>query len=232
MNRGMPNVTYPSNGTTANAYVATPASGEGPGVIVIQEWWGLNDQIRGVADMFAKEGFVALAPDFYHGKGAKIGEPNEAQKLLMEMFQANTAARDAKAAAQYLTSQPSVTSAKVGVIGFCMGGFLALLTASVAPEKVAAAVDCYGVGQQMPDLKPARGIPVLGIFGGKDKSANADKVAALEQSAKDAGVPFTKHVYPEADHAFLNEHRPEVHRADDARDAWGRILPFLRSNVR
>jgi carboxymethylenebutenolidase len=228
----MPMVEYPSNGTTSQAYVATPAAGRGPGVIVIQEWWGLNDQIKGVADMFAREGFVALAPDFYHGKGAKIGEPSEAQKLLMELFQANTAAKDAKAAARYLSGRSDVTSKKVGVIGFCMGGHLALLTAAVAPDRIAAVVDCYGVGQAAPDLAPARGVPVLGIFGGKDKGANADKVAALEENANASGVPFTKHVYPEADHAFLNEKRPEVHRADDARDAWGRIIPFLRNNVK
>ena len=225
-------VEYPSNGTKSEGHLAIPTSGRGPGVIVIQEWWGLNDQIKGVADMFAKEGFVALAPDFYHGKGAKIGEPTEAQKLLMELFQANTAARDAKAAAAYLTSRSEVTSRKVGVIGFCAGGNLALLTAAVAPDQIAAVVDCYGVGQAPPDLTAAKGIPMLGIFGGKDKGANPEKVAALEESAKAAGVAFTKHVYPEADHAFLNEQRPEVYRSDDARDAWGRIIPFLRSNVK
>src|SRR3979411_272846 len=128
-------VTFPANGGTADGYLATPASGKGPGVIVIQEWWGLTDQVKGVADMFAREGFVALAPDFYHGKGAKIGEPDKAQKLMMEFFQANTAAKDAKGAAEYLAKPPAVSSKKVGVIGFCMGGFLALLVGSVAPEQ-------------------------------------------------------------------------------------------------
>jgi carboxymethylenebutenolidase len=116
------------------------------------------------------------------------------------------------------------------VIGFCMGGFLALLVGSVAPDKVAAVVDCYGVGQRMPDLKPLRGIPVLGIFGGKDHSAAEFKT--LEKVAKENGVVFTEYTYPEADHAFLNEQRPEVYRAGDAKDAWGKIMPFLKSNVR
>jgi len=222
-------VKFPANGGTADGYLATPSSGKGPGVIVIQEWWGLTDQIKGVADMFAREGFVALAPDFYHGKGAKIGEPDKAQKLMMEFFQANTAAKDAKGAAEYLSKHPAVTSKKVGVIGFCMGGFLALLVGSVAPDKVAAVVDCYGVGQRMPDLKPLRGIPVLGIFGGKDHSAA--EFANLEKVAKENGVPFTKYTYPEADHAFLNEQRKDVYRPDDAKDAWSKILPFLKSNV-
>jgi carboxymethylenebutenolidase len=222
------NVTFKANGGTTNGYLAFPASGKGPGVVVIQEWWGLNDQVKGVADMFAREGFVALAPDFYHGKGAKIGEPDAAQKLMMEFFKADTAAKDARGAAEYLTSQPSVTSKKVGTIGFCMGGFLAILVASVAPEKVAAVVDCYGVGQRLPDLKPLRGVPVLGIFGGKD---HADYVG-LEKAAVEAGVPFTKQLYPEADHAFLNEQRKDAYRPDDARDAWSKILPFLKSNVK
>jgi len=226
------NVTFRANGGTAGGYLATPASGKGPGLIVVQEWWGINDQVKGVADMFAREGFVALAPDFYHGKSATMGEPDEAQKLMMEMFQADTAAKDARGAAEYLTSQPSVTSKKVGAIGFCMGGFLAILVGSVAPDRVAAVVDCYGVGHQVPDLKPMRGTPILGIFGGKDHMANAEAVAALEEAAKEAGVSFTKIVYPEADHAFLNEQRKETHRAGDAKDAWAKILPFLKSNVK
>lgn len=225
------NVTFKANGGTATGYLATPASGKGPGVVVIQEWWGLTDQVKGVADMFAREGFVALAPDFYHGKSAKIGEPDAAQKLMMEFFQADTAAKDARGAAEYLTSHASVSSKRVGAIGFCMGGFLAILVGSVAPDKVAAVVDCYGVGQRVPDLKPMRGIPILGIFGGKDHSANADAIAALEKAAKDAAVPFTKVVYPEGDHAFLNEQRADAYRPDDAKDAWARILPFLKSRV-
>jgi carboxymethylenebutenolidase len=223
-------VKFPANGGTGGGYLATPPPGKGPGMIVIQEWWGLTDQIKGVADMFAREGFVALAPDFYHGKGAKIGEPDKAQKLMMEFFQANTAAKDAKGAAEYLATHSAVTSKKVGVIGFCMGGFLALLVGSVAPDKVAAVVDCYGVGQRMPDLAPLRGIPVLGIFGGKDHSAV--EFEALEKAAKESGVAFTKYTYPEADHAFLNEQRKDVYRPDDAKDAWTKILPFLKSNVR
>src|SRR5438552_8056172 len=175
-------VKFPANGGTADGYVAVPTSGKGPGVIVIQEWWGLNDQIKGVADMFAREGFVALAPDFYHGKGANIGEPDAAQKLMMEFFQADTAAKDARGAAEYLTTHPAVTSKKVGTIGFCMGGFLAILVGSVAPDKVGAVVDCYGVGQRMPDLAPMRGIQMLGIFGGRDHGAGPDAVAALTKA--------------------------------------------------
>jgi len=97
---------------------------------------------------------------------------------------------------------------------------------------VAAVVDCYGVGQRLPDLAPMRGIQLLGIFGGKDHGADAGAVASLEKGARDAGVPFTKRVYPDAGHAFLNEQRKEVYRHDDARDAWSEILPFLRKHVK
>src|SRR6266567_6467475 len=96
-------VTFTSNGGTASGYLASPATGKGPGVIVVQEWWGLNDQVKGVADMFAREGFNALAPDFYHGKSARIGEPDAAQKLMMELDLAQTA-KDARGAAQYLAT--------------------------------------------------------------------------------------------------------------------------------
>lgn len=224
------NVSFTANGGTANGYLARP-SGKGPGVIVIQEWWGLNDQIRSVADMFAREGFVALAPDFYHGRGAKIGEPDEAQKLMMELFQAGTAAKDARGAAQYLAKHAAVSSKTIGVLGFCLGGGLALLTAAEAPGVIGAVVDCYGVGQSLAERAAKVKAPVLGIFGGKDQSANAEAIAGLEKALKDAGVSFTKHVYPEADHAFLNEQRSDVHRAGDAKDAWSKIVPFLRRHL-
>lgn len=224
-------VTFASNGGTAQGYLASPASGKGPGVIVIQEWWGLNGQIKGVADMFAKEGFNALAPDFYHGKGAKIGEPDEAQKLMMELFQANTAAKDARGAAAFLAKHPKTSSGKVGVIGFCLGGGLALLTAAEAPDRIGAVVDCYGVGQGLEERARRIKAPVLGIFGGKDHGLPGikDDVAA---GLKEAGTPFEAHVYPEADHAFLNEQRKDAYRADDARDVWGKIMPFLKKSVR
>ena len=222
-------VSFPANGGTADGYLATPSAGRGPGVIVIQEWWGLNDQIKGVADMLAREGFTALAPDFYHGKGADLGEPDEAQKLMMEFFQAGTAAKDARGAAQFLTTHPAASSRKIGVIGFCMGGGLALLTAAEGGDLIGACVDCYGVGQELE--KHARGItaPVLGIFGGKDHTAN---VEGVEKALGEAGVTFEKHVYPEGDHAFLNEQRPDTYRPDDAKDAWGKIIPFLRRHLR
>ena len=224
-------VSFPANGGTSEGYLASPASGNGPGVIVIQEWWGLNDQIKGVADMFAREGFNALAPDFYHGKGAKIGEPDAAGKLMMEL-KLDQAAKDARGAAAYLTKHPATSSARVGVIGFCMGGGLALFTAAEAAGEIAAVVDCYGVG---PSVAAAAGrvkVPVLGIFGAQDHSVYPDGVTELEKSLSQAGAAFEKRVYQNAGHAFLNEQRTDVYRADDAKEAWSRITPFLKQHVR
>jgi carboxymethylenebutenolidase len=223
-------VSFKSNGGTAGGYLASPASGRGPGVLVIQEWWGLIPQVKGVADMFAREGFNALAPDFYHGKSAQIGEPDKAQKLMMEL-DIEQAARDARGAAQFLASQPNTSSAKVGVIGFCMGGMLALLTGTVASDVVGAVVDCYGVPpRQRPDYSKLKGIPVLGIFGGRDEHV-MHALPGLEADLKAAGVPFEKVVYPNADHAFLNEQRADAYRPDDAKDAWPKIMSFLKRHV-
>ena len=223
-------VTFASNGGTAGGYLATPATGKGPGVIVIQEWWGLIPQVKGVADMFAREGFNALAPDFYHGKSAQIGEPDDAQKLMMEL-DIDQAAKDARGAARYLGAHPRTVSAKVGVIGFCMGGMLALLTGTVAPGSIGAVVDCYGVPpQRKPDYAKLKGVPVLGIFGGRDAWV-MQALPALEADLTQAGVPFEKVIYPEADHAFLNEERTDVHRPGDAKDAWPRIMSFLKTHL-
>lgn len=220
------NVAFQSNGGSANGYLASPGSGNGPGVLVIQEWWGLIDQVKGVADHFAREGFNALAPDFYHGKSARIGEPDAAQKLMLELDIAQ-AAKDARGAARYLASHPKTSSTKVGVIGFCMGGMLALMAGTVAPEIVGAVVDCYGVPpQRKPDYAKLKGIPVLGVFAGKDEWV-MNALPTLESDLKAAGVRFEKLVYPDADHAFLNEQRADVHRPDDARDAWPKIMTFL-----
>ena len=222
--------TFKSNGGTASGYLASPSSGRGPGVLVIQEWWGLIQQVKDTADMFAREGFNALAPDFYHGKSAQIGEPDAAQKLMMEL-NIEQAAKDARGAAEYLAAHPQTSSTKVGVIGFCMGGMLALMTGTVASDVVGAVVDCYGVPpQKKPDYSKLKGVPVLGIFGGKDEWV-MNALPTLEADLKAGGALFEKVVYPNADHAFLNELRTDVHRPDDAKDAWPRITAFLKEHL-
>ena len=217
-------VIFRADGGSGSGYLASPTSGKGPGVVVIHEWWGLNDQIRGVADMLAERGFNALAADFYHGKSAEIGRSPDAQALQAEMISSNTMERDGRAAAMYLAQHRATSSRKVGVIGFCMGGYLALLTGTSAPAVVAAIVDCYGVGPGQPDLARLKDAAFLGIFGGKDHRADP---TVLDAGLTEAGVPHEIHVYPEADHAFMNERRANVYRADDAADAWKRSLAFL-----
>ena len=223
-------VRFPSNGGWSDGYLARPRSGNGPGMIVVQEWWGLNDQIKSVCYRLAGEGFNALAPDLYRGKHAGFDEPDEAKKLMMEL-DLGEVAKVARGAAAFLSAHETTSSEKVGVIGFCMGGMLALFTGTVAAGQIAAVVDCYGVPpRQKPDYNAMRGTPVLGIFGGKDHHV-LDAVPTLAADLAAAGVPFTKHVYPDADHGFLNDQRADAHRADDAKDAWSKIVPFLKEHL-
>jgi carboxymethylenebutenolidase len=224
-------VQFSSNGATAGGYLATPSSGSGPGVIVIQEWWGLNDQIRHTADRFAREGFNALAPDFYHGTEIKIGEPDEAGKMLMAL-NIDRVGKDARGAAQYLKQHQATRGSKVGVIGYCMGGQLALLAGTVAPDEIGAVVDMYGIH---PNVKPdftKMAAPALLLFAEKDDFVNADARAAIESQLRQAGVKFDSHVYPGVDHAFMNDERPEVYNESASEDAWRRALDFFRSSLR
>jgi carboxymethylenebutenolidase len=221
------NVTFPSNGGTAEGYLAKPASGSGSGVIVVQEWWGLNDQIKGAADRFASEGFTALAPDFYHGEAAAPGEPDQAGKLMMAL-NIDQVAKDGRGAAAYLAKE---TGGTVGVIGFCMGGQLALLTGTVAPDEVAAVVDMYGIHPAVkPDYSKMKAV-VLALFAGKDGSNPPESREALAKELEAAGVRYTMDVYPDCDHAFMNEQRTDAYNKEAAEDAWSRILPFFRENL-
>ena len=131
-------VEFPSNGSTAQGYLAVPASGTGPGVVVIQEWWGLVDHIKDVADRLAAEGFVALVPDLYHGKSTSNTEPDEAAKLLMSL-NLEQAGKDLSGAVDYVAARS--TGDGVGVIGFCMGGALALIVGTQRPDQVKAVIN-------------------------------------------------------------------------------------------
>jgi carboxymethylenebutenolidase len=227
---GGQDVEYASNGTTTHGYLATPDVGRGPGLIVIQEWWGLNDQIRRTADRFASEGFVALAPDFYHGKLVNIGEPDEAGKLLMAL-NIDQAGRDARGAAQYLLQRAAALGGKVGVIGFCMGGQLALLAGTVAADEISAVVNMYGIHPNVkPDFSTMKA-PVLGLFAELDGFVNEDARKALRDEIRKAGVRYTDHTYPGVDHAFMNDDRPEVYNAQAAQDAWDRVIAFFRKEL-
>ncbi|HEY7984822.1 MAG TPA: dienelactone hydrolase family protein [Ktedonobacterales bacterium] len=224
-------VEFASNGGTAQGYLATPASGNGPGVVVIQEWWGLVPHIKSVCDRFAAEGFVALAPDLYHGETTT--EPDEAGKRLMALNIAQ-AGTDMHGAATYLAHLPQVTSQSVAAIGFCMGGALALYAAGASPE-IGPVVDFYGAHPNVhPDLDHVRG-PVMGNFAARDGSFAPGQIDALERDLNARGVPTDFKTYPDCDHAFFNDDRPPPngpYNAAAAADAWGRTLTFLRAHLR
>jgi carboxymethylenebutenolidase len=216
------------NGEALPAYLALPPSGNGPGVIVIQEWWGLVPHIKSVVDRFAAEGFVALAPDLYHGKAS--AEPDEAAKLLMEM-RIDQAAKDLSGAVDRLLSMPETTGTRVGVVGFCMGGGLAIKLATTRPE-IGAAVSYYGFPRQDMswDLGSIRGA-VLGHYAEHDDWANPELAQAIERELLDAGVQATFYTYPGTTHAFFNDDRPQVYDEDAAGLSWERTVEFLHEHL-
>ncbi len=220
-------VQFKSNGGTCDGYLAVPESGSGPGVVVLQEWWGLVDHIKDVCDRFASEGFVALAPDLYHGESTT--SPDDAGKLMMALNIAETE-KDMKGAIDYLLSLDATTSDKVGTVGFCMGGQLSLYAACANPS-VGACVIYYGIHPEVhPDIANLNA-PVLGFFGEHDPMITPAIAADLEKQLKDAGknVEFT--VYDGADHAFFNDTRTEVYNEECAKDTWKRMLALYRANL-
>ena len=198
-------------------------------MIVIQEWWGLVDHIRDVADRFAREGFVALAPDLFHGRQAD--EPDEAGKLFMAL-EAERAAKDLRGAIDYLLSEGGATGEKVGVVGFCMGGQLALYAATVHPDRVGAVVDYYGIHPNVQADLDRLNAPVMGHFGTKDEYVPPAAVNELEQQIKQRGVPTDFKIYEGQDHAFFNDDRPEVYDREAAQDSWQRTLRWFREHLR
>jgi carboxymethylenebutenolidase len=217
-------VSFPSNGHTADGYLSLPPSAKGPGLLVIQEYWGLVDHIKALADRFAAEGFVALAPDMYHGE--RTTSPDQAGKLLMALNIAE-AGKDMRGAAEYLRASGAVKPKKVGILGFCMGGQLALFAGQEYPDVIDAVVDFYGIHPKV-EIAPARvKVPVLGHFATRDKGVPLEAVHALATACVAAGGSFEVHEY-EADHAFFNDTRPQVYDGAAATLAFSRTLTFLR----
>ncbi len=220
-------VEFPSQGHgPCDGYLALPAQ-PGPGVILIQEWWGLVPHIEEVADRFAGEGYVTLAPDLYHG--AKTEEPDEAGKLLMAMKMERTA-RDMSGAVDYLLAHPSVAPKKIGAVGFCAGGGLALMLAAVKPiEAVVPFYPAFAHGE--PDYSTVKG-SVL-IHGAEhDEWAAPEKVEQVTKELQAAGVDASFHIYPGTEHAFFNDSRAVVHQPAAAQQAWQRTLDFLGEKLR
>jgi len=221
-------IEFASNGDTVKGYLALPRSGRGPGVLVIQEWWGLVDHVRDVCDRFAREGFVALAPDLYRGETA--ADPDRAGRLMMGL-EIPRAARDLDGAVKALLDNPAVDGPKLGAIGFCMGGQLALFAAARNP-RIGAVVDFYGVHPNVKlDLSKLEAA-VLGIFAERDGFVTPEVAQKLEADLKAAGKRARCEVYPGVDHAFFNDSRPDVYDADAAARAWSETLAFLRAELR
>lgn len=219
-------VEFEANGVRTPGYLATPAAGPGPGVVVIQEWWGLVQHIKNVCDRFAAEGFTALAPDLYHGRTAS--EPGEAEKLFMALNIAQ-AEKDLRGAIAYLGSHSS--TARLGVVGFCMGGQLALFAATLNPA-IGACVDFYGIH---PNVKPdytKLSAPVLGLFADRDQFVTPPVAREVESAIRRAGQACEIHIYPNVDHAFFNDERPDSYNKPAADDAWRRTLAFFRQHLR
>ena len=216
-------------GTDAQGYLAKPESGTGPGVVVIQEWWGLNAHVKDLADRFAAEGFVALAPDLFGGRTTH--DADEAGQLMQEL-PAEQAAQDLGGAVDYLLGLDSVTSSKVGVVGFCMGGGFVLLLAAQQGDKVGAAVPFYGVGQGVPDSYRGLTAPVLGHYGEQDSMYPPEAARATEEQIRsEAGVEVTFHLYP-AGHAFHNDQNPlGTYDEQSAKLAWSRTVEFLKDKL-
>jgi len=219
-------VEFPANGTKTSGYLATPASGKGPGVIVIQEWWGLVQHIKNVADRFAAEGFTALAPDFYHGQTAS--EPDAAGKLFMALNIAQ-AEKDLRGAANDLAGHSSTS--RLGVVGFCMGGQLALFAATLNPN-IAACVNFYGIHPNVkPDYSKLSG-PVLGLYAEKDGFVTPQVAKDVDAAIKKAGKTSEINIYPGVDHGFFNDDRADVYNKAAATDAWRRTLTLFRQQLK
>lgn len=208
-----------ADGETLMGYLARPTAADPrPAVVVMQEWWGVDDHIKDVTRRLAGEGFVALAPDLYHG--VVVTEPDEARKLVMELDM-DEAVREIQQAIAFLRGQGYVAGPKVGVIGFCMGGRLALMTAR-AEDQLGAVVAFYGA-----PLRPEEAVevkaPILGLYGAADQGTPVESIRAMETALREAGIESEFHIYEGASHAFFNDTRPSYHR-EAAADAWLRAL--------
>ncbi len=222
-------VSFPSDGGTTAGYLARPASGRGPGVIVIQEWWGLVGHITSVADRFAAEGFLALAPDLFHG--ASTGEPDEAERLMMGLAM-DRAAQDIGGAARYLSGLDGCTG-KVGAVGFCMGGSLALWSAALTDDVTAAAGFYPAIPWETmrPDWSRYAGKAAVIHCSEEDGLSAAEGIQTARKAIEAAGGEVTLYDYPGTSHAFFNDDRPEVYDHDAATLGWARTLDLLRTRL-
>jgi len=223
-------VTFPSGSEKASGFLVTPeGKGPFPAVIVIQEWWGLNDWVKDQARALAKEGYVALAADLYRGK--VTASADEAHQL-MNGLSPDRAIRDLKAAYAHLQGRADVKKDRIGVIGWCMGGRYSLALATEEPG-LAAAVAYYGAPPTDPAAIARIKAPVLGNFGGEDKGPSPEDVRAFEAAMKKAGKAVDAKIYEGAPHAFANVNNPwKGYREAAAKDAWARTVAFFARHLK
>jgi carboxymethylenebutenolidase len=225
-------VSFPVNGTEAGGYLAVPDQTPGPGVMVVQEWWGLIPQLKGVCDRLAIEGFVALAPDLYHGEIAEHTEMDKAGAL-MEALSPDRAARDMAGAIDYLLGHEATTGDQVGVIGFCMGGLLTLMITAFQGDRVAAAVPFYGapLGDSEPDWSGLTA-KVHGFYAENDDYFPPDAVKDLETRLRAMGKDVTLDVIEGTGHAFAASHDAlGTYDEEKAEACWAQAVAFLRANL-
>ena len=216
-------IEFPSNGHTCQGYFA----GKGPGIVVIQEWWGLVPHIEQIVDRFAGEGFATIAPDLYHG--VTTTSPDDAGRLLMEM-DADRAEKEIAAAGAYLLSRPECTSKTYGVVGFCMGGALAQYTAT-KEKNVGATVSFYGGFKKVASDWANLGAPILLIYAENDQGVPIAQGRALAKQLAEMGKDVRLLVYLNTNHAFFND-TGRTYNAETAADAWKQTIDFFRSNVK
>ena len=216
-------------GKPVKGYLVRPSAAKGPlpGIIVIQEWWGLNENIRKTAERLAGEGYEALAVDLYHGQSAQT--PDQGTQYMKEVMADKDGAKDnLRQAYAYLHDHEHAT--RTGVIGWCFGGGWSLQTALLFPDKLDAAVMYYG--QPVTDVAELRTLkmPLLGLFGAKDMGITVDDVKAFQEALKQAGVDAEIHEYPDAGHAFANPSGKNYQEAA-AKDAWERTIKFFKAHL-
>ena len=223
-------IKFSADGMSGAGYIALPESGTGPTVIVIQEWWGLVGHITDIVDRFAAAGFVALAPDLYHGQAAS--EPDQAKKLMMEL-ELDRAGEEIVTAAKYLTSMKNTSSERVGVVGFCMGGSLAIWSGTLS-DQITATVGFY------PGASWERHAPMWSRYSGKesiihcaegDGTSSAPGIQEALREINGAGGKAVAYDYASTQHAFFNDDRPEVFNDAAAKLAWARTINFFAQQL-
>jgi carboxymethylenebutenolidase len=220
-------ITFEVDGTPTNGYLARPeGGGNGAGVVVIHEWWGLNEHTKDIARRWAAEGFTALAPDLYEGVVTK--DPQEASRL-MHALAPDRALAVLDASVERLAATEGVDADRIGTSGYCMGGSFTLLLAC-RNRHIKAAAPFYGDIPSDEDLAQLTA-PILFIGASKDGWITVEKMEGLRDALARLGKQGEVKIYEGADHAFFNDTRPEVYDAEAAADAWRRVTTFMREHL-